>query len=122
MSKSLRNTFLVHAVVAVLAGLPMLIVPGRWLDVFGWMPIDPIMTRLVGAALLALGWGSFRGWRAAVRGDVEILIQVEAVFTVLSTLALLRHLTGGSWPWYVWAMFIVFLLFAIAWIYHLVRK
>jgi hypothetical protein len=64
---------------------------------FSWAPIDPIMTRLVGAALLALGWGSLRGWRAAVRSDVEILLQVEVVFTVLASL-LLRHLLGGSWP------------------------
>jgi hypothetical protein len=122
MSKSLRYTFLVHAVVAVLFGLPLLAAPGRFLDVFDWAPIDPIMTRLVGAALLALGWGSYRGWRAAARGDVEILIQVEVVFTVLSAVAILRHLVEGSWPWYVWTMFIVFAIFAVVWIYHLVRK
>jgi len=122
MSKSLRYTFLVHAVVAVLFGLPLLIIPGRWLQLLGWAPIDPIMARLVGAALLALGWGSFRGWRAAVRSDVEILLQVEAVFTVLSALAILRHLVGGSWPWYVWTMFLIFVIFAAAWIYHLLRR
>lgn len=122
MSKSLRYTFLVHALVAVVAGLPFLVAPGRWLNLFGWLPIDPIMTRLFGAALLALGWGSFQGWRAAARSDVEILIQVEAVFTVLGSLALLRHLIGGSWPWYVWTLFIVLVLFAIAWIYHLLRR
>ena len=122
MSKSLRYTFLIHAVVTVAFGLPMLLAPGRWLDLFGWLPIDPIMTRLLGAAFLALGWGSYRAWRAAARSDVEILLQVEVVFTVLSSLALLRHLLGGSWPWYVWTLFIVFVLFAIAWIYHLLRK
>lgn len=122
MSRSLRNTFLVHAVVAVLFGLPLLIAPGRFLDVFGWAPIDPIMSRLVGAALLALGWGSFRGWRAATRSDVEILLQVEVIFTVLSVLAILRHVTGGSWPWYVWTMLLTFAAFAVAWIYHLLRK
>lgn len=122
MSKSLRYTFLIHAVVAVLMGLPLLVGPGRWLDLFGWAPIDPIMARLFGAALIALGWGSYRGWRAAARSDVEILIQVEAIFTVLCSLAILRHLVVGSWPWYVWVMFIAFVLFAIAWIYHLLRK
>jgi hypothetical protein len=43
-------------------------------------------------------------------------------FTVLASLGLLRHLLGGSWPWYVWTLFIVMALFAIAWIYHLLRK
>lgn len=122
MSKSLRNTFLVHAIVALLFGLPLLVVPGRTLDLFGWAPIDPIMSRLFGAALLALSWGSYRGWQAAVRGDVQILLQVEAIFTVLGALGILRHLLSGSWPWYVWMIFIVFILFAAAWIYHLLRK
>jgi hypothetical protein len=122
MKQSLRYTFLVHAVVALLFGLPLLVAPGRFLDLFGWLPIDPIMSRMYGAALLGLGWGSYRGWRAAARSDVEILVQVEAVFTVLAVLGIVRHLLGGSWPWYVWMIFIVFLLFAIAWIYHWVRK
>lgn len=122
MSKSLRYTFIVHAVVALLFGMPLLIVPGRTLDLFGWAPIDPIMTRLLGAALLALSWGSYRGWRAAVRSDVAILLQAEAAFTVLSALAIGRHLLVGAWPWYVWMMFIIFVVFAIAWIYHLLRK
>ncbi len=122
MSKSLRYTFLVHAVVALLFGAPLLIAPGRTLELFGWTPIDPIMSRLYGAALLGLAWASYRGWRAAVRGDVLILLQAEAVFTVLGSLGLLRHLLSGSWPWYVWLIFIVMVLFAIAWIYHLIRK
>jgi hypothetical protein len=122
MSKSLRYTFLVHAVVALAFGLPLLIMPGRTLDLFGWAPIDPIMTRLFGAALLALSWGSYRGWRAAVRSDVAILLQVEAVFTVLSVIGIVRHLLVGSWPWYMWMTVIIFALFAVAWIYHLLRK
>jgi hypothetical protein len=122
MSKSLRYTFLVHAIVAVLFGLPLLLAPGRFLGIFDWLPIDPIMARLFGAALIALGWGSYRGWRAAVRSDVEILLQVEVIFTVLATVGILRHLVGGSWPWYVWMIFIFFVVFAVAWIYHLVRK
>ncbi len=122
MSKSLRYTFLVHAVVALVFGLPLLIIPGQTLDLFGWAPIDPIMSRLLGAALLALSWGSYRGWRAAVRSDVAILLQVEAIFTVLSVAGILRHLLVGSWPWYIWMTFIIFVLFAVAWIYHLLRK
>jgi len=122
MSKSLRYTFLVHAVVALVFGLPLLIMPGRVLELFGWQPIDPIMSRMFGAALLALSWGSYRGWRAAVRSDVLILLQVEVIFTALAALGILRHLLVGAWPWYIWMTFIIFVLFAIAWLYHLLRK
>jgi hypothetical protein len=122
MSKSLRYTFLVHVLVALIFGLPLLIIPGRTLEYLGWAPIDPIMSRMVGAALLALAWGSYRAWRAPVRGDVTILLQVEIAFTVLSAAGILRHLVSGSWPWYVWMTFVIFALFALAWIYHLLRK
>jgi hypothetical protein len=46
-------------VVAVTFGLLMLIPPGRPLTLLGWAPIDPMISRLLGAALLALGWSSF---------------------------------------------------------------
>jgi hypothetical protein len=34
MSKALRTTFFVHAVVALVLGAPLLIVPGQFLDLF----------------------------------------------------------------------------------------
>ena len=35
MSKTLKTLFLVHAVVALLFGLPMLVAPGRFLTALG---------------------------------------------------------------------------------------
>ena len=122
MSQSLRITFILHAIVALVFGLGLLAAPGRVLDLFGWVPIDPLMSRMLGAALLALGWGSIRGYRAATWGEVEILVEVESAFTVLAAVGLLRHLLSGSWPWYVWMTFAIYAIFAIAWIYHLVKK
>jgi hypothetical protein len=120
MSRSLRIIFLVHAVVSAVLGVLLLVLPGRFLGWFGWAPIDPIISRLLGAALLALAWGSFRGWRAAEKAQVAILIELEAVFCVLASLGLLRHLVVGSWPWYAWLLFAGFAAFAAAWIYALV--
>ena len=92
MSKALKSTFLVHAVFAALGGAVLLLIPGRFLVWLGWAPIDPIISRLFGAALLALAWSSFQGWRAREWGQVAILVQLEAVFTVLACVGLLRHL------------------------------
>jgi hypothetical protein len=121
MSKGLRLTFLVHAVVAVLSGLLLLVIPGRFLLFIGWAPIDPIASRLLGAALLALAWSSFRGWRAVEWGQVAILVELEVVFTVLACVGLLRHLLFGWWPLVPWLVFAVFALFAAAWIFSLAR-
>lgn len=122
MSKALKTTFLVHAVVAVVFGLPLLIIPGRLLTWVGWAPIDPIAGRLLGAVMLALAWSSFRGWMATERAQVAILVEMEAVYTVLACVGLLRHLLFGQWPWFPWLVFALYLVFALAWIYFLVRR
>ena len=122
MSTSTRITFAFHSIVALVFGLPLLIAPGRTLDVFDWAPVDPILTRMLGAALLALAWGSFRGWRAKEWGKVEYLVEIEIIFTVLSAVGIIRHLLKTGYPWYIWTILIILVLFAIAWIIALFKK
>lgn len=116
MSNGLKLTFLIHALVALVIGLPLLIAPGRFVDLVGWMPVEPILARILGAALLALGWGSFRVWQSADKELAAVLIQVEAVFAVLAGVGVLRHLLIANYPVTVWVALLVFAAFAIAWI------
>ena len=120
MSKFLRYTFLVHAVVATVLGAVLLIKPGLFAEFDPpWAPLDPLTSRVLGAALLSFAWGSYKGWQAADRGQVMYLVEMEAIFTVLGAAGLLRHLLEGSWPWYVWTLFIIIAIFAVLWLYHL---
>jgi len=135
MSKALKVTFLIHAVVAALTGIPLLIIPGTFLSLIGWQAMlgafawentDPFAARLLGAALLALAWSSFRGWRATDRAQAAILVEMEAVFTVAGTAGLLRHLLVpalifGWWPVVGWITVAVLVIFAVAWIIFLVQ-
>jgi hypothetical protein len=121
MSKGLKLTFLIHAIVAGLMGALLLVIPGRFLQAIGWAPIDPILSRVLGAALLALAWSSFRGWQASDWVQVAILVELEVAYTVLGCVGLLRHLLFARYPLIVWLDFVVLLLFAIAWIFFLVR-
>ena len=121
MSKALKYTFSVHVVFAVVFGLPLLLAPGRTLGLFGWAPIDPLISRLFGAALLALGWGSVRGAQAMEVVQVKTLIEMELVFTVLGCVGLLRHLLFAHWPWYVWTIFVILAAFAVAWFVQWLR-
>jgi hypothetical protein len=41
---------------------------------------------------------------------------------VLGSAGLLRHLLIAGYPWYVWTMFAVLTVFAIAWIFFLFKK
>ncbi len=124
MPKGLKTLFGIHAVVALLIGAPLLVAPGRVLLWLGWAPIDPIVSRLLGAALLALAWSSFRGWQALRlrSAQVAFLVEMEAVFTVLGCVGLLRHLLFGRWPLAPWLAFAVLTAFAVAWIAFLVRR
>jgi hypothetical protein len=125
MSKVLKLTFAIHAVVSVLVGALLLFIPGRfllwigWADFAaraGWLGIDPVITRLLGAALIALAWSSFRGWQAAEWPPVATLVEMEVAFTVLGCVGLLRYLVFGRLPATAWLLFAVLALFAIAWI------
>jgi len=122
MSKSLRYTFLIHVVVSLIFGAALLLAPGRTLGLFGWAPVDPLISRLLGAALLALAWSSYRGWGASSYEQVSVLVEMEVIFTVFGSVGLLRHLIKAWYPWYVWFVFAVLLVFAIAWTYHLWKK
>jgi len=121
MSKLLRILFLIHALIALAVGVPLLLAPGRFLEALGWAPVDPIISRLLGAALLALTWSSFRGWRATQWSQVAIIVEAEAVFTVLACVGLLRHLLAGHYTLLVWGPFALYLAFAVAWIAVLVQ-
>ncbi len=122
MSKSLKYTFLIHVIVSLIFGAALLLAPGRFLGLFGWAPIDPLISRLLGAALLALAWSSYRGWGASSYEQVSVLVEMEVIFTVFGSVGLLRHLLKAWYPWYVWFLLAVLLVFAIAWTYHLWKK
>lgn len=122
MSKMLRTTFLSHAAVAGIPGLLLLLIPGRFLLALGWAPIDPVLSRVLGAAFLALAWSSFRCWRAADQAETRILVELELAFTTLACVGLLRHLLFGRWPFVVWLLFAVFVLYALAWAMALFRR
>lgn len=122
MTRGLRTTFLVHAIVSVLAGLLMWLIPGRFLPLVDWPPIDAIISRLYGATLLAVAWSSFRGWRAGEWSQVSILVEMEAVLTVLGCVALLNHIVRGGIPSFGWFVLVLLAAFAVAWIYFLWRS
>ncbi len=136
ISKGLRNTFLVHTIVSAILGLALYVIPGRVLVWLGWIPekyevtvsgttvsapgtllVDPVITRVLGAALLALAFASFLGWRAKQHQEVSILVPLELVFCVLALVAFLVRIVTLSLPIPVigWVLIVILLGFAVAW-------
>lgn len=107
MARALKVMLLVHVVLDVVFGLPLLLMPGRFLTLLGWAPIDPIISRILGAALLAFGWVQLRAWQAGLAECAPVL-EMEVAFSGLACIGLLRHLLFARYPAIVWVVFAVF--------------
>ena len=116
MSTYLKGLFGVHTVVSLLFGVPLLLAPGRTLDLFNWAPQDPLISRLLGAALIALALGSIRGFRASDKSHIKSIIEMDMAFCFLGAIGFARHLFKASWPFIVWFIFGLLVAFGIAWV------
>ena len=117
MSQGLKITFLVHAIVVLVFGVVMYLIPGTWATLVNWVPFDPGITRGYGAAMLALAISSWLGYRAVRWEQVRIIVQMEIGFTVLGTLAALYEVLFAGGPSFLWVGIAIFAPFALAWIY-----
>jgi hypothetical protein len=134
ISNSLRVIFIIHMIVALVLGATLWIIPGRTLTFLGWVPeqvylpqsdvsipgtsfVDGVLTRLLGAAILALGFASFVGWRASQREQVNLLVQVEFVYCLLGTVAILVGIRalGRPVPVIGWVITAILVIFSVVW-------
>ena len=134
ISTFLRNTFLVHLIIGFLLGVTLFLIPGRTLTLLGWVPesvpipnsqltvpgtifVDPLITRLLGAALLALAFSSYLGWRASSLSQVALIVQLELVYCALGSLAFIAayFLLERPMPVIGYVFLVILLAFAVAW-------
>lgn len=138
ISKGLKTIFFVHMILSTILGLGLWLVPGRFLTFVGWVPeyvtyaeadlrmpgtnlVDPYITRFLGAALLALAYSSFRGWRMEKWVEVALVVQLEALFCILGLLAVIWKLVQYPIPIPAlgYGLIIMFAGFTVAWLWAL---
>jgi hypothetical protein len=138
ISSGLKTLFLVHAIISLLFGLSLWLVPGRFLTLVGWVPqwvtgiaegvatkvpgtmfMDAYIVRGLGAALLALAYASFRGWRATRWGEVGLLVELEIVFCLLGLLGMIAtmFLVEKAMPTFGWVEIAILGGFGVAWLW-----
>ena len=88
----------------------------------GWKTIDPIMTRIVAAALFGIGIESYLGRNADSSGFIAML-NLKIIWSFFASLSLLlsiwqdlfENLTVG------WGTFLIFGLFHLLWVYYRIK-
>jgi hypothetical protein len=117
---SLRTWFVVDFVFSTLVlGLPLLVLPEPVLSRLGWVAVDPLASRLVGAALIALGWQSWRS-RKSGRAVYRALLGLKVIWCSLAIIGSIAAIGAGA-PQPTWALLSALLVFDGVWIHHAVR-
>lgn len=120
----LKITFLVHVIVAAIFGLLFLLIPDVFAKLTGFPVQEPAMSvvRVLGAAMLALAASSGFSYRQTLWDRVEIVVQMEIVWTILGALASAWGLVSGAFPVALWMNVIILAAFAVAFVFFYSRK
>ena len=117
--KSLRVWFVIHFVLDIIIAIPMLLVPELLLPLIGWSVVDPITSRLVGAALLGIGVESLLG-RNASRDVFKAMLNLKILWASGAILGIGLGLVAGGPP-IAWLFLAIFIGFLGLWAYYRVK-
>jgi hypothetical protein len=110
---ALQRWFVVHFVADLLFALPLFFAPRQFLAMLGWQEVDPSATRLVAAALFAVGIQSFIG-RHQSREAFEAMLNLKIIWSTCAIAGLgWSYLEGG--PQMNAGLLLVFLGFSAVW-------
>jgi len=113
---SLRTWFVIHFVADMLFGIPLLLFPEAVMPLLGWIFVDPIATRVVGAALMGIGIESYLGRNASIE-VFRAMLNLKVIWSSSALLGIgLGIWMGGSKMG--WLFFIVFFIFWLVWVYY----
>ena len=115
---SLRIWFIIHFVVDILFAVPLLLAPHWFLSILGFKMITPVLARLVGAALIAIGTTSLL-LRNKSEESYIALLTLKILWSISAIIGISLSLNDG--PKIIWPILVVFLFFASLWIYYLRR-
>lgn len=116
---SLRRWFVIHFAADMLFAIPLLLTPEAIMPLLGWTVVDPITSRLVGAALLGIGIESLLG-RNASREVFKAMLNLKVIWASGAVLGIGLGIYTGAPP-AAWLFLAIFTLFLIIWSYYWVK-
>ncbi len=114
--KSLQNWFVVHFVIDIIFAIPLILAPEYLLPILGWTYVDPITTRLVGAALFGIGIESLLG-RNARLNVFKAMLNLKILWSSAAIIGISIGIYMGA-PIISWVILSIFALFFIIWTYY----
>ncbi|MGQ0766141.1 MAG: hypothetical protein ACT4OZ_10790 [Gemmatimonadota bacterium] len=110
---ALQRWFVVHFVADIAVALPLFLAPEAFLRMFGWTEVDPAMSRVVAAALFAIGIQSFIG-RNEPRATYLAMLNLKVLWSTFAVGGILLSIVQGA-PAMAWLFLLVFLVFSAVW-------
>ena len=116
--KALRAWFVVHFIADILFAVPLFIVPDFLLNLLNWQSVDPLMARMVAAALFGIGIESLLCMKLGKDAfiamlNLKIIWSFAAItgFIIGLSQGLFGHIAVGI------SLLLIFTAFNILWIY-----
>lgn len=114
--KSLRAWFVIHFVVDMVFAVPLFFAPVWFLELFGFTTIDPVASRLVAAALFAIGGSSFLV-RDRNKEAYQTLLNLKIIWSLFAVVGLvwgaLEEAAAATW-----LFALIFAGFSGVWMYY----
>jgi hypothetical protein len=124
MSNGLRTTFWVHAFVALVIGIALVLAPVWTMDLLGWDLLEPPLMQLYGVTIIALGVSSLLAALAHRWEEVRVVAYTEVFFTAAAVLMFLylMFISDAAIPGLTWALAILYALFFVAFGYFALQE
>lgn len=113
---SLRTWFVFHFAVDMLTGIPLLLFPELIMPLLGWRTIDPISSRVVGAALMGIGIESYLGRNASIE-VFRAMLNLKVIWSSSAILGIGLGIWKGGPP-AGWLFMGIFVIFWVVWMYY----
>ena len=110
----LKYTFLAHFIVGLIFGLVYLLIPQTYETMFRWPVPDPLVYRLLGAALLGFATSSILAYRETAWEKVIIVVRMEIVWLALAVLVMLYGMLIVGMPGIGWLNTVLLAAFLVA--------
>ena len=122
ISKLLEIVFLVHFILGLILGIIFLFIPEIYCALVGFTITDKGPFRLIGAASLGLGSGSFFAYRSKDWEKIKLVVLIELVWLVLANGAMLYWLIFESGPVMGWFIEVMFMCFFVTFLYSYIQE